>query len=166
MTPRSPLSRILLPALGAALLGLAACDKGEDPPGPDNDYLIVDSNLVIDQYHFKRAHCDEVAASGKPRLDSLPPASMIKVTVISTVCYAVTVQVRDSLGKPVRTLDFAFDIPGRMDGDKERGAVGYLPWDRKNSAGEAVAPGAYKWLMDFRFGGGNTLAVVGDMRLE
>lgn len=157
-------SRATLATLAA--LAFAACDKGEDPAGPPDDYIILDSSLVIDQFPFRRAHCDEVGATGQPRLDSLPAGTVSRVLVISTVCYAVSIAVQDTAGRTLRTLDRRFDIPGRTDEDKERGMVGYLAWDGRKDDGSGAGPGAYKWKLDFRFGGGRTLAVVADIRVE
>jgi hypothetical protein len=160
------MNRLLACCALLPVLAVIACTKGEDPAGPPDDYIILDSALVIDQYPFKRAHCDEVGVTGEPRLDSLPAGSVARVHVISTVCYAVTIQVKDTLGNLLRTLERRFDIPGRADGDKERGMVGYLAWDGLKGDGSPAGPGAYKWFMDFRFGGGRTLAVVADIRTD
>lgn len=155
--------RALLPALALAAAG---CGEPERPDPPYEGQLLVDSNVVIDWFHFSRAACDEVLPDTFTNADTLPPASATRLVVTSIACYAATARIEDSLGAPVRTLEWYFDIPGRQDDDKERGAIGYLAWDGKDMAGTDVPPGAYLWRLEFRFGDGRSVRFRADMRLE
>lgn len=154
-------------ALGLALaLAAGGCGDGEEPEPADEGQLLVDSAVVIDWFGFSRAACDEVLPDDFANADSVPPGSAARLMVTSIACYAASIRIEDSLGAPVRDLERYFDIPGRQDGDKERGAVGYLAWDGKDAGGAAVPPGAYLWRIEFRFGAGRSVRFRADMRLE
>ena len=157
------LPRVLLLA---AALAAAGCGDPEEPDEPDEGQLLVDSAVVIDKFRFSRAACDEVLPDSFVNADSLPPGTAAHLLVTTIACYAASVRVEDSLGAPVRAFESHFDIPGRNDGDKERGAIGYLAWDGKDAAGAAVPPGAYLWRIEFRFGAGRSVRFRADMRLE
>jgi hypothetical protein len=150
----------------AIAIAAAGCDQGDEPEPPFEGQLLVDSAVVIDWFHFSRAACDEVLPDAFANADTLPPASATRLVVNSIACYAVSARIEDSLGAPVRILEWYFDIPGRMDGDKERGVIGYLAWDGKDEAGRAMPPGAYLWRLEFRFGAGQSVRFRADMRLE
>jgi hypothetical protein len=157
-------------ALRAFLIALAlagaGCGEDPDPAPPDEGKLLVDSFEVIDKFRFSRAACDEVLPDTFVNADTLPPDATTRLVITSTACYAVGIRIEDSLGAPVRALQYFFDIPGRKDGDKERGEIGYLPWDGRDASGRAVPPGAYLWRLEFRFGGGRSARFRADMRLE
>lgn len=146
---------------------LAACGGGSGPAGPaDEGYLTLDSSLILDRYAFSSAACAEVLPPGFANSDTLPADAAARVVVRSTACYAVSIAVEDSLGGTVRSMTRHFDIPGRRDGDKDRAALGYLPWDGRDQAGERVAPGSYLWRLEFRFGAGRVLRFRADIRVE
>lgn len=169
MALRSPNRPALLHfCAGMLLTGLVACDKGSGPSNPPENegYLTVDSSLVIDRYAFLSAACAEVLPVGYANADSIPTDAVARVYVVSTACYAVSIRIEDSLGLAVRSLEYHFSPPGRIDGDKERGAEGFLPWDGRNDAGGKVGPGAYLWRMVFNFGMDRAVRFRADIRLE
>lgn len=140
----------------AALLPLA-CGKA-DPASPADGEgpMALDTEIVIDDFAFSSAACAEVAPSGSEPADTAgPPVARLVVT--STACYAVTAGIEDSLGAPVRTLRARFAIANRRDGDKDRGAVGYLAWDGRDAGGTPAPPGEYLWRLAFDFGSGRAL---------
>lgn len=162
----APSKAALLPAALLGLLVIFACVE-EAGNGPVSEgQLLVDSAVVIDQFHFSRAACDEVLPDAFANSDSVPAGTAASLAVTSIACYAVGVRVEDSLGRQVRSFERYFDIPGRQDGDKERGALGHIPWDGRDQAGDPVPKGAYLWRMDFRFGAGRSIRFRADMRLE
>lgn len=167
MLPESARRRAWARALPMALaLAAAGCGGGEEPDPPDEGQLLVDSAVVIDLFGFSRAACDEVLPDSFANADSLSPGTAARLVVTSIACYAASIRIEDSLGAPVRAFERYFDIPGRQDGDKERGVIGYLAWDGKDAAGAAVPPGAYLWRIEFRFGAGRSVRFRADMRLE
>lgn len=170
MATPSPNPGALPKALAGLLLaaGLLACDKGSGPSNPSGNegYLTVDSSLVIDRYPFLSAACAEVLPAGYVNADSIPKDAVARVYVVSTACYAVSIRIEDSLGRAVRSLEYHFNLPGRIDGDKDRGAEGFLPWDGRNDAGGKAGPGAYLWRMDFNFGMDRRVRFRADIRLE
>lgn len=157
--------RALVLAIALAL-ATSGCGDGEEADPPDEGQLLVDSSVVIDWFPFSRAACDEVLPDVFDGIDSVPAGTVARLAVNSIACYAASIRIEDSLGVPVRSLERYFDIPGRVDGDKERGVVGYLAWDGKDAAGAPVPPGAYLWKIEFRFGAGRSVRFRADMRLE
>lgn len=154
--------------LGLALLG-AASGCGPDDPSPglvDEGQLLVDSAVVIDRFGFSRAACDEVLAGRPADAGTVPAGSATRLAVTSIACWRASVKVEDSTGKAVAAFTRRFDIPGRQDGDKERGVVGYLAWDGKDAEGGPVPRGAYLWRIDFFFGSGQSIRFRADMRID
>jgi hypothetical protein len=144
---------------------LLACGPGS-PADPDSQgFLTVDSNLVIDGLPFSSARCDEVAPAGSPNSDTLFPGDSLRVRVTSTACYAVRIAILDSAGREVRGLDRRFRIHGRRDGEKDRGAVGYLGWDGRDERALPLPRGRYLWRLEFDFGGGRRQRFRADMGL-
>lgn len=169
MAPRTTYPRALRNiSAGLMLAGLLACDNNSGPSDPPENegYLTVDSSLIIDRFPFLSAACAEVLPAGFANADSIPKDAVTRVYVVSTACYAVSIRIEDSLGQPIRSLEYHFNLPGRIDGDKDRGAEGYLPWDGRNDAGVKAGPGAYLWRMVFNFGMEREVRFRADIRLE
>jgi hypothetical protein len=166
------MERKLLPAgffLGALLLAVTACRQGSTtaPIDPGEEGIrFADSNIVIDQFNYYGANCDEIIPAGSPNADSIPAGAAAVLTVISTACYAVHIDIVDSLLAPVRSLDRYFRIYGRMDGDKNRGEVSYLSWDGLDSLGHAAPKAKYRWRLNFNYGAGNTVKYYGPVWLD
>lgn len=156
-----------LVAAGALLAGLSGCDAATATGKPGEEgRLLVDGYVSIDRFAFSRAACDEVLPESFASLDSVPADAAASLEVVSIACYAVDVRVEDSLGRAVRGFQAYFDIPGRADGDKERGATGHIAWDGRDEAGDPVPAGDYLWRLDFRFGAGRSVKYRAVMRLR
>lgn len=156
-----------MPTALAWLVAAFGCGPADPSPGlVDEGQLLVDSAVVIDRFHFSRAACDELMAGGPADAGSLPAGSVTRLAVTAIACWSATVKVEDSTGKAVVAFTRRFDIPGRKDGDKERGELGYLAWDGKDAAGNAVPPGAYLWRIDFFFGSERSIRFRADMRID
>jgi hypothetical protein len=156
-------------ALGGLIL-LWACDDGTNTvqgiPGLEEGTRFADSNIVLDAVNYSGDGCAEVLPAGFANVDSVPQGSVAVVTVISTACYAAHIEIVDTGGAAVRSLDRYFKIYGRQDGDKNRGMPGYLAWDGLDSADAPVAKGKYRWRIRFDFGGGRVFKYYGPVWLE
>lgn len=144
---------------------LGACTSGSPTDPGGQGFLTVDSSLVIDDLPFFNAACNEVVPAGVPNSDTLFPGDSLRVRVTSTACYYVYISIEDSTGREVRSLDRYFRIYGRLDGEKDRGVVGYLGWDARDAASVPLPPGRYLWKMEFDFGGGRKKRFRADMWL-
>lgn len=154
-TIRDMRSRITLWSLLSALLLFSAC--GEDAAGPavrppEPGMWIVDSNEVLDEFPFRTDACEEVFPSGSSNHDSVPPGSAAWVRLRSTACYRLTVRVVDSDSDTVRTFETRFGIYNRSEEEKNRGVLGFAPWDGRDDAGKERGSGRYLWRMEFDFG--------------
>ncbi len=150
----------------AILPWLSACGGGTTGADPDDEgQLLVDGYVTIDDFHFSRAACDEVLPDRFPAIDTIPAGTAASLEVTAIACYAVDVRVEDTLGREVAAFRRFFDIPGREDGDKERGVIGYVAWDGRDAAGNPVPAGPYLWRLDFRFGEGRSVKFRAAMRL-
>lgn len=139
----------------AVAAALSACDGGRAAePVRNEGSLIVDSLLVLDRYSYGAAACDEVAPEGAGGFGELPDSAAAYMLVISTACYAVSVSIEDTLGVEVDTLRRSFRIRGRQEGDKDRGAEGWIVWDGLDRSGEPLPAAPYLWRMEFDFGEG------------
>jgi len=54
----------------------------------------------------------------------------------------------------VGTISGRFRIPGRQDGDKDRGVEGWIAWDGLDGSGAPLPAAPYLWRMEFDFGRG------------
>jgi hypothetical protein len=142
---------------GAGAAGLTGCgDKGysPDPVPVDEGLFITDTNYTLDDYPFDSSDCAEVFPAGSISSDTRDPDAAASLRLISTACYHVRVRVIGAAKDTVRTFDSRFAIFNRTEAEKNRGVVGYLSWDGKDDAGEAVPAGVYLWRMEFDFGSG------------
>ena len=142
-------------ALILASLFLLSCT--DDPSGPnprplDSGLWILDSAQTIDEFPFRTDACAEVFPAGSVSSDTLPPGSAAWVRIVSTACYRLTVRVVNADSDTVRTFSTRFGIFNRTEDEKNRGVVGFAPWDGKDSLGTDQGSGRYLWRMEFDFG--------------
>jgi hypothetical protein len=142
----------------AAFVGLAGCgDNGysPDPVPVDEGIFITDTGYTLDEFPFDSSDCAEVFPAGSISSETRDPDAAASLRLISTACYHARVRVIDAVKDTVRTFDSRFAIFNRTEDEKNRGVVGYLSWDGKDDAGQAVPEGVYLWRMEFDFGAGN-----------
>lgn len=143
---------------GLLAVVLAGCgDKGysSDPAPVDEGLFITDSNYTLDEFPFDSLDCAEVFPAGSVSSETRDPDAAASLRIISTACYHVRVRVLNDAEDTVRTFDSRFAIFNRTEAEKNRGVVGYISWDGKDEAGDAVPEGVYLWRMEFDFGSGN-----------
>lgn len=119
---------------------------------PDPGLWILDSTQTIDEFNFRADACSEVFPAGSVSSDTVPAGSVAWVRLVSTACYRLTVRVVNSDSDTVRTFATRFGIFNRSEDEKNRGVVGFAPWDGKDSNGTDLGAGRYLWKMEFDFG--------------
>jgi hypothetical protein len=162
--------KVLSGAAAACLLIIFAGCEGSgssiDPvPDKEDGIYFADSNIVLDAVNYSDAGCAEVLPPSFANADSVPAGSAAVVTVIATACYAARVDIVDSAGAAVRSLDRYFKVYGH-DGDKNRGHPGYLGWDGRDDKGLPAAKAKYRWRIAFNLGAGHVIKYYGPVWLD